>query len=123
LEIFIFWLWHEAKTRYKSLGAPEDSKTMLPVFKNGGAPMPRKLTPAQAAAIKTRKPKAPVKCKQNDIARAVRAAQKNNLPVSRVEIDPTTGKIAVVIGGNEIAATASNPWDSVLKNETAERTA
>jgi hypothetical protein len=45
-----------------------------------------------------RRTRGPAKFKKTDLVRAVKAAQASELPVARVEIDPHTGKISVVVG-------------------------
>lgn len=48
--------------------------------------------------------------KQSELARAIRAAK--DAGGERVEVDPETGKIAVIVGKSEDSP-ASNPWDEV----------
>jgi len=50
----------------------------------------------------------------------MRAAKSAGLTVDRIEIDPTTGKIAVIIAKSaENVPQAENPWDVVLvKDDT-----
>jgi hypothetical protein len=58
--------------------------------------------------------RAPPNFRQGDVSRAIAAAKSHGLPIARIEIDPKTAKITVVIGE---AATdqqpAASPWDSV----------
>jgi hypothetical protein len=42
-------------------------------------------------------PRKPVNFKLTDLQRAIRAAREENLPLDRVEIDPKTGKISVIL--------------------------
>jgi hypothetical protein len=53
--------------------------------------------------------------KKRDAVRAVKATMEaTGLAVSRVEIDPHTGKISVIVGEPDRASTTENPWDEVL---------
>jgi hypothetical protein len=63
---------------------------------------------------------------QREVSRALRAARRAGETVERVEIDPATGRISVIIAKSGEAATGSNtnPWDEVLKDgSNAKRTA
>jgi hypothetical protein len=46
----------------------------------------------------TRRPRGRTPLHQRDIARAVRAVRSAGVPVGKVELDPTTGKITVHAG-------------------------
>jgi hypothetical protein len=49
---------------------------------------------------------------QREVSRALRAVRKSGTPVDRIEIDPTTGKIAVILAKPGGAGTTdSNEWD------------
>jgi hypothetical protein len=50
--------------------------------------------------------------KKTDATRAVKAALASGLSVARVEVDPHTGKIAVIVG-EPASTTDPNPWDEV----------
>jgi hypothetical protein len=51
--------------------------------------------------------------RQADVQRAIRAAKATGLPVARVEVDPKTAKITVIVGEPETeAAKVVNPWDN-----------
>jgi hypothetical protein len=63
---------------------------------------------------------------QREVSRALRAARRAGETVERVEIDPATGRISVIIAKSGEAATGrnTNPWDEVLKDGSkAKRTA
>ena len=50
--------------------------------------------------------------RQSDVQRAIRAAKATGLPVARVEVDPKTAKITVIVGEPETeAAKVVNSWD------------
>ena len=55
---------------------------------------------------------------RREIARGCRAIEDAGMRVARVEIDPITGKIAIVIkhGDEAEPANARNPWDTVTTN-------
>ena len=44
-----------------------------------------------------RMPRKPVNFKLTDLQRAIRAAREENLPLDRVEIDPASGKISIIL--------------------------
>jgi len=51
---------------------------------------------------------------EREIARVLRAAQKSGTPFGRVDIDPATGKISVIIAqprGEQAASPAASAWD------------
>ena len=50
--------------------------------------------------------------RQTDVRRAIKAAQAAGLAVARVEIDPNTAKITVVVGEPEVKKAPLNPWDN-----------
>lgn len=50
--------------------------------------------------------RAPPNFRQGDVSRAIAAVKKHGLPIARIEIDPKTAKITVVIGE---AATDQQP--------------
>jgi hypothetical protein len=54
---------------------------------------------------------------QREVSRALRAVQDSGTAVDRVEIDPSTGKISVILakpGGEAATDGKKNPWDEVL---------
>src|SRR6476469_5511840 len=59
-----------------------------------------------------------------EVARALRAARLAGERPERVEIDPATGRITVIIAQPSAAATSNsdaNPWDEVLQNDTDQK--
>jgi hypothetical protein len=48
------------------------------------------------------RPRSQLSFKRSDVTRAVRAAQDADLPIGRVEIDPSTGKIMIIAKSGEI---------------------
>ena len=57
---------------------------------------------------------------QREVSRALRAVRDSGTPVDRVEIDPTTGKISVILAkpGEAANTDSKNPWDEVLKDDS-----
>jgi hypothetical protein len=50
--------------------------------------------------------------RQADVQRAIRAAKATGLPVARVEVDPKTAKITVIVGEPEVEkAKLGSSWD------------
>jgi hypothetical protein len=57
-------------------------------------------------------PRRPVRFKEREVARALRAARLGGETPTGVEIDPATGLIRVIIGKSDAAAaTTTNEWD------------
>ena len=57
--------------------------------------------------------RAPSNFRQSDVSRAVAAAQARGLVLSRVEIDPRTARITLVIkDGDDTETTTTNPFDT-----------
>jgi len=70
----------------------------------------------QQHPVRKRRTRGPAKFKKTDAMRAIRAALDARLPVSRVEVDPRSGVISVIVGQPGEATTTSeneNPWDAV----------
>ena len=54
----------------------------------------------------------PLNFRQADVQRAIKAATSAGLTIARVEIDPKTAKISVVVGEPQTEeAEEVNPWD------------
>jgi hypothetical protein len=66
----------------------------------------------------------PATFKQSDVSRAIGAAQARGLVLSRVEIDPRTARITLVIkDGDDSTEISVNPFDDApLPDEPARRT-
>jgi len=48
--------------------------------------------------------------RRQDVERAIKAAQASGLPIARIEIDPHTARITVVIGEAADEPKKENPW-------------
>ena len=57
---------------------------------------------------------------QREVARALKAARLAGENVDRVEIDPASGKISVVLG-KPAEASGNNSWDEVLTDAADEK--
>jgi hypothetical protein len=63
--------------------------------------------------------RAPPRFRQADIERAVRAANRTGQSIAKIEIDPSTGKISILIAGGadpaptglDAAAAAFDEWE------------
>jgi hypothetical protein len=60
---------------------------------------------------------------QREVSRALRAVHDSGTAVDRVEIDPSTGKISVILAkpGGEAATATANEWDEDGKASTKAR--
>jgi hypothetical protein len=56
-------------------------------------------------------PRAPSNFRQQDVARAIKAAKASGLDIVRVEVDPKTARIVLVIKNNDNTETKTNPFD------------
>ncbi len=55
--------------------------------------------------------------KQSEIERAIRGVRSMGLPIDRVEIYPTCGKILIGTSpAGDAVNSKTNPWDEVLSN-------
>jgi hypothetical protein len=68
--------------------------------------------------------RAPSTFKQTDVSRAIAAAQARGLAIQRVEVDPRSARITLVIkDGADTETTTVNPFDDApLPDEPARRT-
>jgi hypothetical protein len=56
---------------------------------------------------------------ERELARAIRATRKAGESEARVEVDPASGRISVVLAKpGEAAESKVNPWDEVLQNDS-----
>jgi hypothetical protein len=56
--------------------------------------------------------RSPSNFRQLDVARAIKAAKGAGLDIVRIEVDPKTAKIVVVVKESEtVKAIKENPWD------------
>ena len=56
--------------------------------------------------------RAPSNFLQRDVARAVRAVKGSGLDIAKVEVDPKTAKITLVMKDNTTAEVETNPFDA-----------
>jgi hypothetical protein len=56
--------------------------------------------------------RAPSNFRQQDVARAIKAAKACGLDLVRVEVDPKTAKIALVVKNDDNTESKVNPFDS-----------
>ena len=67
--------------------------------------------------------RAPSNFRQRDVARAIKAAKASGLDITRVEVDPRTSKISVVMKDSPEAEVApANPFDTAPVLDPALRT-
>ena len=65
--------------------------------------------------------RAPSNFRQQDISRAVKAVKGTGLDIARVEVDPKTAKITMVMKDCTVMETTSNPFDEAPVNDPALR--
>ena len=53
----------------------------------------------------------PSNFRQQDVARAIAAAQSRGLDIARVEVDTVTKKIVMVMKDSTVTETSTNPFD------------
>jgi hypothetical protein len=54
--------------------------------------------------------RAPSHFRQQDVARAIKAAKAGGLDIVRVEVDPKSGRIELVVRGEDATETKVNPF-------------
>ena len=59
--------------------------------------------------------------RQQDVSRAIAAAQSRGLHIARVEVDPVTKKIVMVMKDSSVTETTANPFDSAPVDDPALR--
>jgi hypothetical protein len=63
--------------------------------------------------------RAPSNFRQQDVARAVKAVRGSGLLIAKIEVDPKTAKITMVM--KDCTVTTSNPFDEAPVNDPALR--
>jgi hypothetical protein len=63
----------------------------------------------------------PSNFRQQDVARAIKAAKGSGLDIVRVEVDPKTAKIALVVKNDDNTESKVNPFDSAPMPEPPRR--
>jgi hypothetical protein len=58
-----------------------------------------------------RKPRPPSNFRQQDVARAIKAAKGSGLDIVRVDVDPKTAKISLIVRNNDNTESKINPFD------------
>ena len=56
--------------------------------------------------------RAPSNFRQTDVARAIKAAKGSGLDIAKVEVDPRTAKITLVMKDDTTAEVETNPFDA-----------
>jgi hypothetical protein len=65
---------------------------------------------------------APANFRQRDVARAIRAAKASGLDIVRVDVDPKTAKISLIIRNDDASETELNPFDTAPVQDPVART-
>jgi hypothetical protein len=65
--------------------------------------------------------RAPSNFRQQDVARAVKAVRGSGLDIARIEVDPKTAKITMVMKDCTVMETTSNPFDEAPVQDPALR--
>jgi hypothetical protein len=63
--------------------------------------------------------RAPSNFRQMDVARAIKAAKGSGLDIARVEVDPKTSKIVLVMKDDTTTEVETNPFDAAPLPEPA----
>jgi hypothetical protein len=66
--------------------------------------------------------RAPSNFRQRDVARAIKAAKGSGLDIVRVEVDPKTAKISLIIRNDDASETKLNPFDTAPVKDPIART-
>jgi len=63
----------------------------------------------------------PSNFRQQDVSRVIKAAKNSGLDIARVEVDPHTAKITMVMKDSTVTETNINPFDDAPVPETPTR--
>jgi hypothetical protein len=64
----------------------------------------------------------PSNFRQRDVARAIKATKASGLDIQRVEVDPKSARIVLVIKNADASETKINPFDSAPVKDPVART-
>jgi hypothetical protein len=82
--------------------------------------------PAEARAVseppKSLRQRRPSNFRQQDVARAIKAAKGSGLEIVKVEVDPNTAKITLTVKNDDDTETTVNPFDTAPVQDPALRT-
>ena len=65
--------------------------------------------------------RAPSNFRQTDVARAIKTAKGSGLDIVRVDVDPKTAKISLIIRNDDSTETTVNPFDDAPVQDPALR--
>ena len=65
---------------------------------------------------------APSNFRQRDVARAIKAAKASGLNIMKVEVDPKTARIVLVVKNDDTSASKINPFDTAPVKDPIART-
>jgi hypothetical protein len=71
--------------------------------------------------LKPARRRAPSNFRQQDVARAIKAAKNSGLDIVRVEIDPRTARISLMVKNDDNTESKVNPFDSAPVPEPPRR--
>jgi hypothetical protein len=80
-----------------------------------------RVSPYDEPPIKPARRRAPSNFRQQDVARAIKAAKGSGLDIVRVEIEPKTAKITLVVKDDDDTESKLNPFDSAPVPEPTRR--